>query len=942
MSLNIQILDAGDSIGLKINNKIDYYEKDLVEVYSNASGLVGLRPKQDTTLAPIVEAHPTEYLQPKEASVRDLVEQIKAILTTVPNNDLTLAQLQAIQNANNPSSSNVFVTFLDMIASLIGFTPNGDISSTNVQDAIVELRDDSDNKLNLKQDLSDKGQPNGYASLDATGKVPSSQIPSSASGVNSVNGDGVDNTDPQNPVLSFPNADQVDDTSTSNKFINTSEKNLISTSIQPGDNVSELTNDAGYISDISGQNHSELNLDDGTNPHGTTKSDIGLSNADNTSDADKPISTLTQVALNNKKDNFSENTAFNKNFGTNAGEVLEGNTRTITPSEISTIGDQSGINTGDETDASIKTKYENNPDTNPFTDAEKSKLASVESSKFVGEFTSLASLQSAYPTAPVGSYAYVDTGVGQPVEKYIWDNNDSQWELQQGQSTAETPATIKTKYESNPDTNAFTDSEKTNLNNQSGTNTGDETTVGIQSKRPLKTVDGQTLEGSGDIPFPVGGDMFKNVYDTKDEGIVDKSQSISYKAQLNQSVVKGNLVYAVDRNLVTGNPIVGLADNTVNFADKPVGIALSNGSSGSVIEVLKSGIIENIDTSLFSVGETVYLSTNGTFNSLSNITTGIFNPIGYIVKSNFTQGVIIIDTNATETINSDNTINSSNVTGRTISDALETLNNSLGGVETVTGDGVDNTDPENPVLSFPNADEVDDTTTTNKFATQAQLEDIASNTQGVSDNAQEITDIGVALTDLFTNKRDITAQKNSVESDSGDLQLVGDETSPGNNKNYGTDENGAKGFKNDVRYSKVVVAVDAALNNFNSTVLTDIPGVSLNIDRDGDYTFYFAINVNGDQNEEIDFTISLIPITNRTITPPNGIPVFVGAGTQFTSDFQALRDRVQKNSDQSLQGTFLFDALEDGDEIRFRMNTRGDNVDLTNRRAYGYTINNND
>ena len=39
------------------------------------------------------------------------------------------------------------------------------------------------------------------------------------------------------------------------------------------------------------------------------------------------------------------------------------------------------------------------------------------------------------------------------------------------------------------------------------------------------------------------------------------------------------------------------------------------------------------------------------------------------------------------------------------------------GVQSVNGDGVNNTDPLNPVLAFPNADEVDDSTTTNKFAT---------------------------------------------------------------------------------------------------------------------------------------------------------------------------------------------------------------------------------
>lgn len=41
----------------------------------------------------------------------------------------------------------------------------------------------------------------------------------------------------------------------------------------------------------------------GTNPHSTTKADIGLSNVDNTSDLNKPISTIAQTALDGKVDN---------------------------------------------------------------------------------------------------------------------------------------------------------------------------------------------------------------------------------------------------------------------------------------------------------------------------------------------------------------------------------------------------------------------------------------------------------------------------------------------------------------------------------------------------------------------------------------------------------------------------------------------------------------
>ena len=176
-----------------------------------------------------------------------------------------------------------------------------------------------------------------------------------------------------------------------------------------------------------------------------------------------------------------------------------GSGQIITVNERNNLNNQSGTNTGDETSISIKNKYESNPNTNAFTDDEKDKLANLESSKFVGEYVSLLELQNAYPTAPVGSYAFVDSGAGQPVEKYIWDNNDSQWIIQQGESTEETPASIKDKYEQNADTNAFTDSEQTKLANQSGVNTGDEDTASIQSKRPLYTVNGQSLEGNGDI-----------------------------------------------------------------------------------------------------------------------------------------------------------------------------------------------------------------------------------------------------------------------------------------------------------------------------------------------------------------------------------------------------------------------------------------------------------
>lgn len=120
--------------------------------------------------------------------------------------------------------------------------------------------------------------------------------------------------------------------------------------------------------------------------------------------------------------------------------------------------------TADQSASEIKTAYESNADTNAFTDAEKTKLAGLSDPLFKGIHVSAGALTTAHPAPEVGSYAYVDPGTGSDSELYIWDDDDSAWVLGGGAGgSSETPTTIKTKYESNADTNAFTDAEKTKL-----------------------------------------------------------------------------------------------------------------------------------------------------------------------------------------------------------------------------------------------------------------------------------------------------------------------------------------------------------------------------------------------------------------------------------------------------------------------------------------------
>ena len=95
---------------------------------------------------------------------------------------------------------------------------------------------------------------------------------------------------------------------------------------------------------------------------------------------------------------------------------------------------------------------------NNFSTALKTKLESLESPKYKGSFVSLSALQTAYPTATVGDTA--DVTVSDVINQFAWDG--TAW-VNQGVIGSDTPEMVKQKYESNPDSNAFTDSEKSKL-----------------------------------------------------------------------------------------------------------------------------------------------------------------------------------------------------------------------------------------------------------------------------------------------------------------------------------------------------------------------------------------------------------------------------------------------------------------------------------------------
>lgn len=79
----------------------------------------------------------------------------------------------------------------------------------------------------------------------------------------------------------------------------TSQAGLMSSSDKT--KLDGLKDQAGITSDIDAvQTNLETHINNKSNPHEVTKEQVGLSNVDNTSDADKPISNATQTALNGK------------------------------------------------------------------------------------------------------------------------------------------------------------------------------------------------------------------------------------------------------------------------------------------------------------------------------------------------------------------------------------------------------------------------------------------------------------------------------------------------------------------------------------------------------------------------------------------------------------------------------------------------------------------
>jgi hypothetical protein len=106
----------------------------------------------------------------------------------------------------------------------------------------------------------------------------------------------------QRSILNIYNAwfEKNEFVDTSQEIFTSSEKTKLSSISANANKVIDSTINGNIL--IDGVETNVYTHPTGTNPHGTTKTDIELGNVDNTSDLNKPISTATQIALDGKID----------------------------------------------------------------------------------------------------------------------------------------------------------------------------------------------------------------------------------------------------------------------------------------------------------------------------------------------------------------------------------------------------------------------------------------------------------------------------------------------------------------------------------------------------------------------------------------------------------------------------------------------------------------
>jgi len=137
------------------------------------------------------------------------------------------------------------------------------------------------------------------------------------------------------------------------------------------------------------------------------------------------------------------------------------------------------------------------------------------------------------------------------------------------------------------------------------------------------------------------GDMTKAVYDTNDNGRADVSESLVFDVRFTEAVTAGDLVYLSGYN--AGQDIVeaSIADITDVNKRPAAGVVLASAAMNATGAVMNIGRVTVIDTSTFTAGDIVYLSTAGTVTNVEP--SPLSQQIGIVTRAHASMGRIAVN-----------------------------------------------------------------------------------------------------------------------------------------------------------------------------------------------------------------------------------------------------------------------------------------------------------
>jgi hypothetical protein len=143
---------------------------------------------------------------------------------------------------------------------------------------------------------------------------------------------------------------------------------------------------------------------------------------------------------------------------------------------------------------------------------------------------------------------------------------------------------------------------------------------------------------------PGGGDMFKSVYDTDNDGNVDKAETVQIivRNSTGATLTKGQIVYLSGATGNRPNAVLSKAD-AESTSSKTIGWVTANISNNSDGFVAVSGSAHDLDTSAFTAGDALWLSPSVAGGITATMPTqpnhSVF--IGYCARSHPNQGRIV-------------------------------------------------------------------------------------------------------------------------------------------------------------------------------------------------------------------------------------------------------------------------------------------------------------